>query len=64
MLVGLIMAHIILDVKEGNTECCSECPFWAGNYEEYGSNCGLPNDFPNCDDFNYGTLQVVQNESL
>ena len=56
------MAHIILNIKEGNTECCSECPFWLMNYEECGSTCGLPTNFPNCDDFNYKTLQVIQNK--
>ncbi len=56
------MAHIILDVKEGKTEYCEGCPFWSGTNEDSISTCGLPNDFPNCDDFNYETLKIVKKE--
>ena len=55
------MAHVItIEIEKGFTEDCSVCPF-CNDITGYDV-CGKPNSFPDCDDFNYETLQIVQKE--
>ena len=52
------MAHLItIEVGEGKTRNCDECPFSNIDSEEW-TLCGLPESFPDCDDVDYQRLTV------
>lgn len=52
------MAHLItIEVGEGDTHDCTVCPFQVENGDDW-SKCGLPENFPDCDDVDYQRLAV------
>lgn len=57
------MAYVInLEVSEGKT-VCPLCPFFSeGTSPDYDS-CGLPIEFPKCEEVNYSTMKMVKNDN-
>ena len=52
------MAHLItVEIEEGKTRNCGECPFGKADSEEWIV-CGLPNTFPDCDKVDYTRMAV------
>lgn len=52
------MAHLItVELGEGKTRNCGECPFGKVDSEDLII-CGLPTTFPDCDNVDYTTMTV------
>jgi hypothetical protein len=52
------MAHLItIEVGEGKTRNCDECPFSNIDSEEW-SICGRPNIFPDCNEVDYTRMAI------
>jgi hypothetical protein len=52
------MAHLItIEVGEGKTRNCDECPFSNIDSEEW-SICGRPNIFPDCNEVDYARMAI------
>lgn len=55
------MAHLItLEIGEGYTHDCTVCPFSKSDSEDIIT-CGLPENFPDCENVNYAEMQVINN---
>lgn len=52
------MAHLItIEVGEGKTRNCDECPFSNVDSEDW-TLCGLPEIFPDCEDVDYTRMAI------
>ena len=52
------MAHlIIVEIGEGKTRNCGECPFGKSESEEWIV-CGRPDTFPDCEDVDYTRMAI------
>ena len=52
------MAHLItLEIGEGKTKDCSECPVGDIDLDEWIV-CGRPNIFPDCNDVDYSRMAI------
>ena len=56
------MAHLItIEVGEGKTLDCDECPFSNVDSEEW-TLCGLPEIFPDCNEVDYTKMEIKDSD--